>query len=106
MTHAARCQRLTSTARTRSIAREEQPVLPVRRFPWESTEYAKAFATLLWCADGRGAVRQLVRELVAAYSATSRAVDWGAGGGNLTRVLLEHFHCVYVIEPHPSMRTG
>jgi hypothetical protein len=78
---------------------------PVRRFPWESTEYAQAFATLLRCADGRGAVRQLLRELVAAYPAHARAVDWGAGGGDLTRVLLEHFRCVYAVEPHPSMRT-
>jgi hypothetical protein len=52
----------------------------------------------------RVSVRQLLRELFAAYPAESHAVDWGAGGGDLTSVMLEHFHHVYAVEPHPGMR--
>jgi len=79
-------------------------VLPVRRFHWDSAEYAEAFATLVQCYGERVYERQLLRELFAAYPAESHAVDWGAGGGDLTSLLLEHFHHVYAVEPHPGMR--
>jgi trans-aconitate methyltransferase len=48
--------------------------------------------------------RQILREICAAYPATSHAIDWGAGGGDLTNLLVEHFQQVYVVEPHPGMR--
>ena len=80
-------------------------MLPVKRFHWDSAEYAEAFATLLRCAGERMHVRQVLRGLFSAYPAASRAIDWGAGGGDLTSLLLEHFQHVYAVEPHPSMRT-
>jgi 16S rRNA A1518/A1519 N6-dimethyltransferase RsmA/KsgA/DIM1 with predicted DNA glycosylase/AP lyase activity len=47
--------------------------------------------------------RQILRELFAAYPAESHAVDWGAGGGELTSPMEEHFYQVYVVESHPGM---
>jgi hypothetical protein len=79
-------------------------VLPVQRFHWDSAEYAEAFATLVRCSGERVYERQLLRELFAAYPAESHAVDWGAGGGDLTSLLVEHFHHVYAVEPHTGMR--
>jgi hypothetical protein len=76
----------------------------VQRFHVDSTEYAEAFATLVRCAGERVSERQILREICAAYPAASHAVDWGAGSGDLTSLLLEHFHQVYAVEPHPAMR--
>jgi hypothetical protein len=73
-------------------------VLPVQRFHWDSAEYAEAFATLMRCCGDRVYARQLLRKLFAAYPAESHAVDWWTGGGDLTSVLLEHFHHVYAVE--------
>jgi 16S rRNA A1518/A1519 N6-dimethyltransferase RsmA/KsgA/DIM1 with predicted DNA glycosylase/AP lyase activity len=56
------------------------------------------------CAGDRVYERQILRELFAAYPATSHVVDWGAGSGDLTSLLVEHFHHVYAVEPHPGMR--
>ena len=77
---------------------------PVKRFHWDSAEYAEAFATLVRCAGERVYERQILGELFAAYPAESHAVDWGAGGGDLTSLLVEHFQHVYAVEPHPGMR--
>ena len=77
---------------------------PVQRFHWGSAEYVEAFATLVRCAGERVYERQILREIFSAYPAASHAVDWGAGGGDLTSLLLEHFQPVYAVEPHPSMR--
>jgi hypothetical protein len=77
---------------------------PVHRFRWDEAAYAEAFATLVRCAGERVAERQILREVFAAYPATAHAVDWGAGSGDLTRLMLEHFHHVYAVEPHPGMR--
>ena len=77
---------------------------PVHRFHWGDAAYAEAFATLVRCAGERVAERQILREIFAAYPATSHAVDWGAGSGDLTSLMLEHFHQVYAVEPHPGMR--
>jgi hypothetical protein len=79
-------------------------VLPVKRFHWDSAEYAEAFATLVKCAGERVYERQILREICSAYPAESHAVDWGAGGGDLTSLLVEHFHHVCAVEPHPGMR--
>src|SRR5262249_35917626 len=61
-------------------------------------------ATLVRCAGERVYERQLLQEIFAAYPAESHVVDWGAGGGDLTSLLLEHFHQVYAVEPHAGMR--
>ena len=79
-------------------------MLPVQRFHWNSAEYVEAFATLVRCSGERVYERRILRELFAAYPADSHAVDWGAGGGDFTRLLLEHFRHVYAVEPHPGMR--
>jgi hypothetical protein len=81
-------------------------VLPVKRFHWDSAEYAEAFATLLRCTGERVYVRQILRGIFSAYPAESRAIDWGAGGGDLTSLMLEHFQHVYAVEPHPGMRAA
>ena len=78
-------------------------MLPVKRFRWDSAEYAEAFATLMRCAGERVYERQILRELFSAYPAESHAVDWGAGSGDLTSLMLEHFHQVYAVELHPGM---
>jgi hypothetical protein len=79
-------------------------VPPVGRFHWDSAEYAQAFATLLRCMGERVSVRQILRGIFSAYPAESHAIDWGAGGGDLTGLMLEHFQSVYAVEPHPGMR--
>ena len=79
-------------------------MLPVQRFRLDSAEYAEAFATLVRCYGERLHERQVLREHFAAYPAEPHAVDWGAGGGDLTSLLMEHFHHVYAVEPHPGMR--
>jgi hypothetical protein len=83
---------------------EEWTVRPVQRFPLDSAEYAEAFATLVRCAGERVYERQILREIFSAYPAASHAVDWGAGDGDLTSLLVERFHHVYAVEPHPDMR--
>jgi hypothetical protein len=79
-------------------------VRPVQRFHWDSAEYAEAFATLVRCAGERVYERQILREICVAYPAASHAIDRGAGGGDLTSLLVEHFHQVYAVEPHLGMR--
>jgi hypothetical protein len=77
---------------------------PVRRFHWDTAEYAQAFATLLRCARGREDMTARLREICAAHPAASHAVDWGAGGGDLTRLLLDRFRHVHAVEPGAEMR--
>jgi hypothetical protein len=79
---------------------------PVKRFHWDSEAYAQAFDTLVKCAGERVYERQLLRELCAAYPAESHVVDWGAGSGDLTDLLLERFQHVYAVEPHAGMRAA
>lgn len=79
-------------------------MLPVKRFHWDSAEYAEAFATFVRCAGGRVHERQALREIFSSYPAESHAVDWGAGGGDFTGLMLEHFRHVYAVEPHAGMR--
>ena len=53
---------------------------------------------------GRIHVRQILRGIFPHYPAESHAIDWGAGEGDLTHLLLEHFQRVYAVEPHAGMR--
>jgi hypothetical protein len=78
---------------------------PVKRFYWDTSEYADAFTTLLKCMGGRIYSQQILREIFSRYPAESHAIDWGAGEGDLTYLLLERFQSVYAVEPHPGMRT-
>jgi hypothetical protein len=78
---------------------------PVKRFHWDTPEYAAAFATLLRCMEGRIYLQQILREIFSRYPAESHAIDWGAGEGDLTRLLLERFQRVYAVEPNAGMRT-
>jgi SAM-dependent methyltransferase len=76
---------------------------PVERYRWDTSEYAEAFATLLRHYHGRENVIERLRELLGHYPADARAADWGAGSGELTRILLERAATVYAVEPHPEM---
>ena len=78
----------------------------MQRFDWNTPEYADAFATLLSCCAERGHFHGFIRDIIAAYPEESRAMDWGAGGGDLTRLLLERFSTVYAVEPHAGMRAA
>lgn len=79
-------------------------MLPVKRFHWDTPEYAEAFTTFLKYTGERIYVRQILRGIFSHYPAESCAIDWGAGEGDLTRLMLEHFQHVYAVEPHPGMR--
>jgi len=79
---------------------------PVHRFHWDTDEYSAAFSTLLRCTGGRDALRRRIREICLSYPADSLALDWGAGGGDLTTLLLERFRRVYAVEPGAAMRAA
>jgi DREV methyltransferase len=79
-------------------------MLSVKRFHWDTPEYAAAFTTFLKYTGERIYVRQILRGIFSHYPAESHAIDWGAGEGDLTRLMLEHFHHVYAVEPHSGMR--
>jgi hypothetical protein len=76
----------------------------MKRYHWDSAEYAEAFATLLRCYGSREHLYALVRDLLGRTSPDAVAIDWGAGTGDLTRVLLERVRTVYAIEPSPRLR--
>src|SRR5262245_49797779 len=76
----------------------------MKRYQWGSAEYAEAFATLLRCYGSREHLYSTVRDLLAHVPTQATAVDWGAGTGDLTRVLLERARTVYAVEPSPSLR--
>ncbi len=61
-------------------------MLPVKRFHWATPEYADAFTTFLKYTGERMYVRQILRGIFSLYPAESRAIDWGAGEGDLTRL--------------------
>src|SRR5689334_18909420 len=78
---------------------------PVRRYHWDTPEYAEAFALLLLRATReRAFMHQLLTSTLSRYPADAHAVDWGAGNGNLTALMLQHFRHVYAVEPSVSMR--
>ncbi len=75
----------------------------MQRFDWNTPEYAEAFATLLRYSGERAHLRKFLCALVANFSPEAHVIDWGAGGGDLTGLLLEHFRNVYAVEPNPAM---
>jgi hypothetical protein len=76
----------------------------VKRYHWNTPEYADAFAAFLRASGGREQSNRMLRCLLAQYPREARAVDWGAGRGDLTAVLLEHCAQVYAVEPSADMR--
>jgi hypothetical protein len=46
----------------------------------------------------------VLRELLARYPSDATAIDWGAGSGDLTRILLERFRTVHAVEPGADLR--
>lgn len=77
---------------------------PVQRYRWDTPEYAEAFTALLRSTEERAYLHRLLRETLSHYPPQSRAVDWGAGSGDLTAVMLERFEHIYAVEPSPAMR--
>ena len=69
-------------------------------------DYADGFATLLRCFEGRARERAFLAGLAAGHPRNGRAADWGAGSGDLTRLLLDRFDEVHAIEPDAAMRTA
>ncbi len=76
----------------------------MKRYHWDSTEYAEAFATLLRCHGSREHLYSMVRDLLSGIPPDAVAIDWGAGTGDLTRLLLERVRTVYAVEPNPKQR--
>ena len=76
---------------------------PIELFHWNTEAYAKAFETLLKCSRERSPVYAKLETLFSGYPEDSRAIDWGAGSGDLTALLLEHFKHVYAVEPNEVM---
>ncbi|MGR9115194.1 MAG: class I SAM-dependent methyltransferase [Gammaproteobacteria bacterium] len=76
---------------------------PVERFHWNTDAYAEAFDTLLRCSQERPTVYAKLQSLFSPYSADAKAIDWGAGSGDLTALLLQNFKAVYAVEPNPAM---
>jgi SAM-dependent methyltransferase len=74
------------------------------RYCWDSAEYAEAFAALLRSYGSREHLYSLMRDLLTHCAAEATAIDWGAGTGDLTRILLERARTVYAVEPSPTMR--
>lgn len=75
------------------------------RYHWDSPEYAEAFAALLRSYGSREHLYAVLRDLLVRFPAGMTAIDWGAGTGDLTRILLERARTVYAVEPSPSMKS-
>ncbi len=76
----------------------------MKRYRWNSPEYAEAFAALMRSYGSREHLYSFLRGLLVHIPADAIAVDWGAGAGDLTRLLLERVRTVYAIEPSPAQR--
>lgn len=73
------------------------------RFDWNTDAYAEAFEILLRCSQERLPVYNRLKSLFSNYSTDSSAIDWGAGSGDLTALLLQHFKNVFAVEPNQAM---
>jgi hypothetical protein len=76
----------------------------MKHYHWDSPEYAEAFATLLRSYGSREHLHSILRDLLVDIPADAVAIDWGAGSGDLTRLLLERVPTVYAVEPSPKQR--
>lgn len=75
----------------------------VERFHWNTGAYAEAFETLLRCSQERLPVYTKLEAYFSNYSPDSKVIDWGAGSGDLTALLLQYFENVFAVEPNPAM---
>src|SRR4051812_46918057 len=57
----------------------------MKRYHWDSPEYAEAFATLLRSYGSREHLYRMLRDLLRGIPSDGLAIDWGAGTGDLTR---------------------
>lgn len=78
----------------------------MQRFDWNTPEYAEAFATLLRCSGERVHLHKFIRGILSNYPKNAHAIDWGAGGGDLTGLLLEQVRHVYAVEPNADLRAA
>jgi hypothetical protein len=76
----------------------------VQRYAMNSPEYTDAFSTLAASSGGDSCAEQLVRNLAQGIPRGSCAVDWGAGVGHMTELLLEAIDTVYAVEPNSQRR--
>jgi SAM-dependent methyltransferase len=76
----------------------------MEHYRWDSAEYAEAFAAFLRGYGSREHLYSLLRDLLAHVPAGATVIDWGAGTGDLTRVLLERARTVHAVEPNPALR--
>jgi len=76
----------------------------MKHYRWDSAEYAEAFATLLRSYGSREHLYSALRGLLVHLPAEAAAIDWGAGTGDLTRVLLERARTVHAVEPSATLR--
>jgi hypothetical protein len=76
------------------------------RYDWQTPEYGRAFARLLACSRERAHLIPFVRGLINELPAGSIGIDWGAGGGDLTSMLLERCQRVFAVEPAEAMRAA
>lgn len=77
----------------------------VKRLRWGDEHYERAFKTLLQCTGERIHVHAYIQNVLRDYPRDSHAVDWGAGSGDLTALLLAHLAHVTAVEPSPVFRT-
>lgn len=75
-----------------------------RRFGWDSPEYSDAFGCLLRCSDERAHLVPVLERQLDGVSAAAAALDWGAGIGDLTRLLARRCPTTFAVEPSASMR--
>ncbi len=75
-----------------------------RRFEWDSEEYSEAFACLLRCSSERSVLTPYLRQQIQQLPIGSAAVDWGAGTGDLTQLLVQNCSPTFAVEPSPAMR--
>ena len=75
-----------------------------KRYDWTSAEYADAFHTLLSCSAEVETRRTFIQSQIEQQSPRNYAVDWGAGSGDLTELLLGRFANCAAVEPAEEMR--
>lgn len=76
-----------------------------QRLKWGDQHYERAFKTLLKCSGERIHIHAYLQNVLKDFSRDSHAVDWGAGSGDLTTLLLEYFDHVTAVEPSSVFRS-
>ena len=76
----------------------------VARFDWRSDAYRDAFLTLLRCSSERKDLVPYLEKWLPSQAPKAIGIDWGAGSGDLAKLLLKHCARTFVVEPSQSMR--